>query len=280
MSRALKVRRLVQSVGLVPGEPPPGDCVPAVDPEPRELAREMIRAVQDELARFRKTGEEISGRPDPRKDPPEDYIEYIRNAPVDKIDYFDLERLVAFDPELAQAKWDEMRRVAREQLASGWRCSRAFQMSGSSAWERACYLAIRQGLRDSWPPRNQGEALLIDEMAQYELTRHQWLQILALKSTDPRTITALERDWERKIPKRNVSALDATREALSMVQRMQQLYQNALRMLMRLRQSAPPVIVRNAAQVNVAAGPQLIVHAARELSPPNSPSIAQAGPDD
>jgi hypothetical protein len=130
---------------------------------------------------------------------------------------------------------------------------------GGDAWERACFMVLREQLHAAWRPSNAGETLLLDEMAQYELTRRKWIGVVAMRSQQPVTLLSHARRGERAEPRRQDSA-EATQEAMRMVERLHRLYHNALRMLLSLRRGKAQVIVRQAGQVNLAAGPQMNVH--------------------
>jgi hypothetical protein len=268
MSQKLTVKRMIRSAQALPAAASPGaenaaqNDEPATDPsEPRELAREMHRAVKNELERLHHSGEELSGRPDPRKPLPDHYLKYLEDSPPEQISFFDLERIASVDPALMLARWEKVKQTACENLAGGWMNARALEFMGGSAWERACFAAIRQSLRRAWPPRNDGEALLIDQMAQYELMRQNWVGILSLKSRQPQTITSMESKQIRGDSSRKATAIEATLEAVRMVERLQRLYDSALRTLMSLRRVKTPPIYGPVGQVNVAAGPQINIQA-------------------
>jgi len=97
-------------------------------------------------------------------------------------------------------------------------------------------------------------------MAQYELTRRKWIGIVSMRSQEPANLLSHARRGNREQPRRQDSA-EATQEAMRMVERLQRLYHNALRMLLSLRRGKPQLIVRKAGQVNLAAGPQMNVQA-------------------
>lgn len=190
--------------------------------------------------------------------------------PPEKFTFFDLERLARVDPGRSTARWEEVKEAARRDLSSGWLAGRALEFMGRNAWERACFLAVRGHLRQAWPPRDDGEPLLINEMAQYEMVRRQWIGILAMLSREPRTILSLERQDNSAEKPRRMTAADATREAVRMVERLHRLYHATLRTLLSLRRSQSPVIVRRAGQVNVAE--RQINLAAPEFAPTLTPA--------
>jgi hypothetical protein len=93
-------------------------------------------------------------------------------------------------------------------------------------------LAIRERLREAWPPRHAGEALLIDELAQYEFLRTQWVAVLAMHSREP---ALPQRAYVPESEPRRLSAVESTAEAVRMVESLQRLFQNTLRVLVKAR---------------------------------------------
>jgi hypothetical protein len=130
-----------------------------------------------------------------------------------------------------------------------------------SAWDRACFFAVRDRLRRAWQPRTDAEALLLDEIAQYELVRREWVRILSWLSRHPKTVDGYQRngDYVEERDRRTIGAVQATAEAARMVERLQRLQQAAVRTLLGLRRTRAAVTVRNTGPVNVALGPQLNV---------------------
>ena len=168
------------------------------------------------------------------------------------------------DPAEAMARWEAVKAGARDDLDRGWVSARAIGAQGGSAWDRACFLAVRDRLRRAWRPRNDGEALLIDEMAQYELVRQWWVAVLAGRSRDPLTLVARRRTG--RADDRPQSAAEATVEAGRMVERLQRLYQNAVRLLLGLRRGKATVVYQRTGQVNVGVGQQMNVGVAADCS--------------
>lgn len=136
------------------------------------------------------------------------------------------------DAARAQERWEHIKQAARESLENGWRAGRALEFLGGSAWKRATFLAIRERLREAWPPRHAGEALLIDELAQYEFLRTQWVAVLAMHSREP---ALPQRAYVPESEPRRLSAVESTAEAVRMVESLQRLFQNTLRVLVKAR---------------------------------------------
>jgi hypothetical protein len=251
--------------------PPAPD--PAADLDPDQLAREVARAFADELAQYRRLQPTEPERLNPA-DPPADWeLTAVRTKPPDQVTFADLERLARTDPAEATARWEEVKAGARRDLDRGWAAARAVEYLGGSAWERACFLAVRDRLRRAWRPRNDGEAMLLDEMAQYELVRQWWVGVLSLRSRDPATITRRRPQGDRGDDRRQ-SAAEATAEAGRMVERLQRLYQNAVRLLLSLRRGKATVVYQRTGQVNVGVGQQMNVGTPAE---PEARSEGDAG---
>lgn len=257
MSHKHNVERLSRSVHAVAEALPNAAAQPAIAEaadEPGQLARELIGAYAQELKRYR----QLLGSRDEIVDPtqPADSwdVKRIVECPPEQVRLADLEQLERVDPEAFVARWREIRDRALRDLNNGWRAGRALEPLGGSAWERACFLAVRESLCRAYQPRNEGEAMLIDEMTQYEMIRQDWVAILAAMSHGPKTQHELAQSGTANDNTRRISALEATQEALRMVERMQRLYQNTLRTLLSLRRVRAPFIINHSAQVNVAVG--------------------------
>jgi hypothetical protein len=225
-STLTRLRRSVQSIAPVVAPIPPA---PSSHSEPAELGKELARGFAEEMARYRRSLE--SRWPLPNPNDPIAIDDLLAKSPEDTT-FFDLERLFNHDSALGPKRWREIRRAARDSLESGWRAGRALEYMGGSAWSRASFLAIRERLREAWPPRHVGDALLIDEMAQYEFLRMQWVAVLALNSREP---VLPQRTNVPEGEPRRLSAVESTAEAVRMVERFQKLFQNTLRMLLKAR---------------------------------------------
>jgi hypothetical protein len=263
LHHSANIKHLAHQIRVLPEVPGTLKTCPTLDEPPpereaRELACELIQAFEEEWHRYRRIKEREPDRPDPSQPPPDWLLESIRGKAAQDVTFFDLERRARVNPAEAVTRWQQVKEAARHDLADGEHAARALEFMGGSAWERACFLALRGQLHAAWPPRNMGEALLLDEMAQCELLRRKWLGIVAMRSQQPATLVSLERQGSKEEPRRQ-SAAEATLEAIRMVERLQRLYHNALRTLLSLRRRTPQLIVRKAGQVNLAAGPQMNV---------------------
>jgi hypothetical protein len=233
---------------------------PAPPVETEMNPTELDRALADELERFTKARLGKSERVDPFHPTPE-HIEALLTCPVQDVQFFDLDKIARVDPARAQARWQEVVQAAAHEFASGLHAARALEFMGGSAWRRACFLALRDLLRRDWQPRDQVEALLIDELAQYELIRRQWVGVLEMRAIDPRTISTLGRMLDDS-DDLTVTRAAALRQTLQTLDHLQRLMHNSLRLLLRRRPGKAPIFVRRAEQINLTAGPQMNLHAA------------------
>lgn len=246
-----------------------GPADPSAEPDADQLAREVAQAFAVELARYNRLRAAQPELLDPAERPDGWELNAIRAKPPDQVTFADIDRLARADPAEAAAQWEGVKDAARADLDRGWLAARALAYQGGSAWERACFLAVRDRLRQAWRPRTGAEALLVDEMAQYEVVRQWWVGVLAMRSRDPMTVTHRKFRGEREDDRRQ-SAAEATAEAGRMVERLQRLHQNAVRLLVALRRGHPTVVFQRSGQVNVGVGPQLNVGPVAGETPPEA----------
>ena len=268
MTTRPNLNRLERGLRALNPAGPNGD---AGEPDADQLAREVARAFADELARYRRLREAEPERLHPA-DPPTDLErDALRTTPPEQVTFAHLDRLARTDPSEAAVQWEAVKAAARADLDRGWLAARAVEYQGGSAWERACFLAVRDRLRRAWRPRTDAEALLIDEMAQYEVVRQWWVGVLAMRSRDPLTLTHRKAQADRTDERRQ-TAVEATAEAGRMVERLQRLYQNAVRLLLSLRRGKATVVYQRTGQVNVGVGQQMNVGA-----PAGGPAVDGVG---
>jgi hypothetical protein len=99
-------------------------------------------------------------------------------------------------------------------------------------------------------PRNGIERQLIDTMALAQSSYFEWLETLACR-TSLKSVSQKKLDEEAPwIPPR-VSEAEAVEQAAAMMDRFNKIFLRSLRALRDLRRYSRPVIVQNAAQVNV-----------------------------
>ena len=264
-----EVKRMTRSARALPATPSatPASPTPPPAPEPGadidQLAREFL-PLADQVDMLRTTlARDKDKPPAPPLSPEELELKLIRKQVPELLTFYDLQRLARHDPAEAAARWDEVKAAAGRDLDAGWRAARDLEFHNDSAWDRACFFAVRDRLRRAWQPRTDAEALLVDEIAQYELVRRDWVRILSYLSRHPKTVDGYQRhgDYVEQRDRRTVGAVQATAEAARMVERMQRLQQAAVRTLLGLRRTGAAVTVRNTGPVNVALGPQLNVAA-------------------
>jgi hypothetical protein len=248
MSPIKALQRLGLSVQALEGTP--GEAS-----EASQLAREAARAFTDELEQYQRN-KQNPPTPEERRASAERARDSILESPPEDLTFGDLERLTKIDAELVLKRWDEVKEAARADLASGWRAGRALEACGRSAWERANFLAIRERLYRGWQPRHEGEAMLLDEMAQYETIRVLWLRILSEMSHESETQTTLRYPKPDRDQPRKMDAAEATAEAMRMVERSQGLYLSALRAFLSLRKGKSAFIVQRSGLINLAIGQQ------------------------
>lgn len=269
MNNESNLRRARQRI--VSGNEAASDSIAAPDGD--QLAREVTRAYVDELKRYERPPKYATpgGRRNPADPPTDGEAQSIRDQPPETVSFGDIERLSHIDPAHGEALWRDVKNAARRDLDTGWLAGRSLEFMGGSAWERACFFAIRDRLRRAWNPRNDCEAMLVDEMAQYEMVRQQWLSVLAMRSRDPVTLLRRKREDDDPVDERRMTAHEQTAEAARMVECLQRLYQNAVRTLNGMRRGRPAVIFQRSGQVNLVNGPQLNVQAETNLAAGDDP---------
>ena len=183
--------------------------------------------------------------------------ESVMERPSDQTTWTDLHSLERKNPELALARWEQMKRDALDNLRSGHRAAQAVETVTENAWQRACFLALRTEISDEWQPRNGIERQLIDVLAQSQTSYLFWLRILTDRSSlDCVLNERTQRESAQWIPPRQDDA-EAMEQAAAMVERFNRISLRTLRSLCDQRRYAGPVIVQNGGQVNVAQQQQI-----------------------
>jgi hypothetical protein len=91
-------------------------------------------------------------------------------GPPEHFHWHQLADLAHRDPELAQARWRQVKEAARDEVASGHLAARAIEEPGGTpCWDRARFLAVREELLASLVNPTWIERALIDQMAVYQL---------------------------------------------------------------------------------------------------------------
>jgi len=144
---------------------------------------------------------------------------------------------------------EQIKQAARNEIRSGHRAARAIEDSGV-LWERARFLAVRAELTEAWKPRDAGEQLLVDQLAQWQFLLWRWQETLA-------TWTSLATHGTRRAKKGEpyeairLSDAEAIERATERVERLHRLYLRTLKALQDQRRLRPPIAVRHGEQVNV-----------------------------
>jgi len=165
--------------------------------------------------------------------------------------WMDFYALSQRDPELGLQRWKEIKEAARQELQSGHRAAIANEGTfSSSAWQRAQFLAIRDGLAADWEPHNGIERSLIDMLAQAYANQLFWQErMMCYACLESKTELMKTNSWAEH-PR--VSDAQAVDQAAQMVDRFNRVFMRSLRALRDLRRHAPSLVMRNVGQVNVA----------------------------
>lgn len=175
----------------------------------------------------------------------------ILHGPPDQVSWFDLNKIARINPDRAEARWEEIKRAALEELQTGHRAARAVETVNDGAWQRAQFLVLRDDLAAEWRPRNGIERQLLDTLAQAQACYLQWLNTLAVRNALSNVGgDRLEQDQGKWQAPRQTDA-DAIDQAAEMMDRFNRIFLRTLRALCDLRRYAGPVFVQNAGQVNV-----------------------------
>lgn len=138
-------------------------------------------------------------KPDEKLD---EHIQYIKRIAARHIDWGDLGQLWSASPADAIELWKAIRLEARDEFISGHYGARAFESADymHSAFKRAQYLSIRDGLIEEWKPRGASEFILIDQMTQSYVMQMHWTEEAMTRSqTEPRVESYDYREWKRRM---------------------------------------------------------------------------------
>jgi len=170
-----------------------------------------------------------------------------------KVTWSQLAALGDTDLAAAVGVWSRICEAADDELESG---VRAVVATGDSPtpYERAQFLAIRDAFADEWKPRGGVEAALIDMLAIAFSLQMYWTAIAHRRATQTHDKErALVQKFESqgwKSPYQ--SEADAVEQAHRFADGYNRQFLRTLRQMRDLRRYAPPVIVNNGGQVNVA----------------------------
>jgi hypothetical protein len=138
-----------------------------------------------------------------------------------------------------------------EQLSGNGRRKDRFEPARLSHAEAQ---ALRAELTEAWRPRNALDQQLIDQLAQWQSLLAYWQEMLTSWAMVWRGVDKRRKE-DFQAPR--VSQAEALEQAARMVERYHRLYLQTLRALQNLRRQGPPVVVRRAGQVNIAAQQQV-----------------------
>jgi hypothetical protein len=150
-------------------------------------------------------------------------------APED-LTWDDLQETVGPTGERAADRWEEVQQAAREAVQGGHWAASAVEGRRARPWQRALFLAVREELARGWGPLCGVERQLVDHMAQAQAAMYFFQELLFARLDH--------------LP-------DLAEQAAAMADRFSRMFARTLRALQNLRRHAPPVVVRNAGQVNV-----------------------------
>jgi hypothetical protein len=176
--------------------------------------------------------------------------------PPDQVSWGGLSALMEHHPEEGWAAWERIKTAARDELASGHRVARVLECNGSP-WERAQFLVIRAAFREEWQPRGGIEGALVDQMALAHACYLEWMSRLHVQVNGENIQAAQRRKIGVSPEALRLTVAEALDHAAAMADRFHRQFLRALRGLRDLRRYTPTVVVANAGQVNVSAGPQL-----------------------
>lgn len=173
--------------------------------------------------------------------------------PLKEIDWTDLSAVGDVNMTEAVEVWGRIREAAVAELESGRRS--AYVVGDIGAWEFAQFLAIRDAFADEWQPRGGIEAAMVDMLTIAFSLQMYWASIAHQRAT--RTHDKQTKELKRfetggwKAPWQ--SEADSIEQAHRLADGYNRQFLRVLRQLRDLRRYAPPVIVNNGGQVNVAA---------------------------
>jgi hypothetical protein len=169
-----------------------------------------------------------------------------------EVSWSDLSAVARADMGEVLALWGRIRDAADDALMCG---TRAAAVAGAtSPYERAEFLAIRDAFADEWKPRGGIESAMIDQLTIAFSLQMYWAAIAHERAT--RAADEMREERRRyesmgwKLPRQ--SEADATEQAHRLADGYNRQFLRVLRQLRDLRRYAPPVIVNNGGQVNVA----------------------------
>ena len=182
------------------------------------------------------------------------------------VSWHSLANLAEHDPERARDVWAAVKGAARDELRSGTRAARSLERQRASPFDRAQYLVILEGLRESLGPRGGTEGLLVEMMATAVERQLRW-QTVATRRTDEESWHGerdVRRTLERMSPRERArheevegwlpprqSDAEALEQAVMIADRYQRQFLRLLRTLQGMRRVLGTVVMTGG-QLNVA----------------------------
>lgn len=178
---------------------------------------------------------------------------WVEGLEVEKVDWGHISAIAKHSMSDAMSLWARVREAADEELESG---RRGAKVAGEhkNAYSLAQFLAIRDAFNDQWQPQGGIESAMIDMMTFSFSLQMYW-------TTIAHTRTQNRHDEQRKQVSRYESGgwkspyqseADAVEQAHRLADSYNRQFLRVLRQLRDLRRYAPPMIVNNGGQVNVA----------------------------
>jgi hypothetical protein len=185
--------------------------------------------------------------------------EWVEGLQPEKISFGHLAAIAEISMEDALKLWARVREAATDELESG---RRGATVTGADCdpYAQAQYLSIRDAFADQWQPRGGIESAMIDMLAVSFSLQMYWATVAHQRAihTHDEQRKSLSRFEDAGWKSPYQSTADAIEQAHRLADGYNRQFLRVLRQLRDLRRYAPPVIVNNGGQVNVA-GQQLNV---------------------
>lgn len=179
-------------------------------------------------------------------------VKFVKDKDAKGVTWSDLSAVGRVSVADALELWARIRDAADDALMTG---ERAAGVAGAlSPYERAEFLAIRDAFADQWKPRGGIESAMIDQLTVAFSLQMYWTAIAHERAVN-------EHDRQEKEIRRfdsmgwkspYQSRADAIEQAHRFADGYNRQFLRVLRQLRDLRRYAPPVIVNNGGQVNIA----------------------------
>ena len=220
------------------------------DPLAVELAHAYGRMVTFYRDQLEMSGLEADARARGADDTPADAaadLAHIRARPPDQVSWFDLNRVVDRDPEALAEVWRALKAAARDELASGHRTAQALDWDGGP-WERARFIAIRDGFRADYQPRPGIESALLDLASEAFGDYLSWSESLHRQASTEANIERNDLERLGKWKPQRIFSAEAMAESARMAERAHARFLRTIAALGEQRRAGPVYV----GQVNVA----------------------------